>query len=58
MVANKYYPSTQRCSNCGNIKKYNERLTINDRVYKCDKCGLEMDRDLNASINLRDYKDN
>ena len=58
VVANKYYPSTQRCSNCGNIKKDNERLTINDRVYKCDKCGLEMDRDLNASINLRDYKDN
>ena len=30
---------------------------LSDRIYKCDKCGLEIDRDLNASINLKNYKD-
>ena len=41
------------CSCCGNIK---HDLKLKDRVYKCDKCGLEIDRDLNASINLMNYK--
>ena len=37
---------------CGFIKK---DLKLNDRNYKCDKCGLEIDRDYNASINLSNY---
>ena len=45
----RFYPSSKTCSNCGNIK---EDLILNDRVYKCDTCGLEIDRDLNASINI------
>lgn len=49
----KYYPSSKKCSCCGNIK-YNLRLS--DRIYKCDKCGLIIDRDYNASINLANYK--
>jgi len=49
----KYYPSSQRCSKCGNIKK---ELTLKDRIYKCEKCGLIIKRDLNAAINIRDYK--
>ena len=45
-----YYPSSQECSTCGNIdKKYKD---IKERVYKCSKCYHEMDRDLNASINI------
>ncbi|MGE0981349.1 RNA-guided endonuclease InsQ/TnpB family protein [Bacillus cereus] len=50
--ADKWYPSSKMCSCCGNIKK---DLKLSDRVYKCD-CGLVMDRDLNASINLSHYK--
>ena len=51
--ADRFYPSSKTCSCCGNVK-YN--LKLKDRVYKCDKCGLEIDRDLNASINLMNYK--
>lgn len=43
----KFYPSSQLCSCCGNKKK----LTLADRVYRCD-CGLTLDRDLNAAINI------
>ena len=48
-IANKYFASSKTCYNCGNKKK---DLTLNDRVYKCDCCGIEIDRDLNAAINL------
>ena len=45
-----YYPSSQGCSVCGNIdKKYKN---LNEREYKCSKCHHEMDRDVNASINI------
>ena len=43
----KFYPSSQLCSCCGNRKK----LTLADRIYKCD-CGLIMNRDQNAAINI------
>ena len=46
----RFYPSSKACSNCGNVK---EDLTLSDRTYKCKACGFEMDRDLNAAINLR-----
>ena len=51
-VVGKYYPSSQTCSNCGNVKKDNEKLTLNDRIYKCNKCGYEEDRDINAAKNI------
>ena len=44
-----FYPSSKTCSCCGEIKK---DLKLNDRIYKCGNCGLEIDRDYNASINL------
>ena len=44
-----FYPSSKTCSCCGSIKR---NLKLNDRIYKCCNCGLEMDRDYNASINL------
>ena len=44
-----FYPSSKTCSCCGSIKK---DLRLNDRIYKCSHCGLEIDRDYNASINL------
>ena len=48
-VANKYYASSKICSKCGNKKK---NLKLEDRVYHCDNCGLTIDRDTNAAINL------
>lgn len=50
--ADKFYPSTQMCSNCGNVKLKEEKLTLNDRIYECNCCGFKEDRDLNAAINL------
>ena len=44
-----FYPSSKTCSCCGKIKK---DLKLNDRIYKCCNCGIEIDRDYNASINL------
>ena len=49
--ADKWYPSSKMCSCCGNIKK---DLKLSDRIYKCE-CGLEIDRDYNAAINLMRY---
>lgn len=49
----KFYPSSKTCSCCGNIKK---DLKLSDRMYKCDVCGLVIDRDYNASINLTNYE--
>ena len=44
--------TTQECSRCHNIKEGKDRLTLKDRVYRCFVCGLELDRDINASINI------
>ena len=44
-----FYPSSKTCSSCGNIK---ETLTLSERIYYCECCGLEIDRDYNASINI------
>ena len=46
----KWFPSSKRCSNCGSIK---EVLSLDDRVYNCEYCGFEINRDLNAAINIR-----
>lgn len=52
VVAERFYPSSKTCSYCGCIKS---DLQLKDRVYKCDSCGLEKDRDLNAAENLAYY---
>jgi putative transposase len=54
VLVSRWYPSSKKCSCCGNIK-YN--LKLSDRIYKCDNCGLEIDRDVNASINI-EYEGN
>ncbi len=51
IVADRFYPSSKLCSCCGNIKK---DLKLSDRVYRCE-CGNVIDRDFQASINLRVY---
>ncbi|KKM77808.1 hypothetical protein LCGC14_1366220 [marine sediment metagenome] len=45
----KFFPSSKTCSGCGNIKK---DLTLKDREYVCSSCGLVIDRDYNASLNI------
>ncbi|MCL2099888.1 MAG: RNA-guided endonuclease TnpB family protein, partial [Oscillospiraceae bacterium] len=49
--ADKWFPSSKLCSRCGKIKK---DLKLKDRIYVCE-CGLKIDRDFNASINLANY---
>lgn len=50
-LADRFFPSSKICSHCGVVK---QDLKLSDRVYKCS-CGFEIDRDLNASINLKNY---
>ncbi|MFC7422405.1 IS607 family element RNA-guided endonuclease TnpB [Nocardia tengchongensis] len=47
-AADRHYPSTQLCSGCGAKTK----LPLSERTYRCRSCGLVIDRDLNAAINL------
>ena len=50
-VADRWFPSTKRCSGCGSIKD----MPLSCRIYCCEECGLVIDRDYNASLNLRYY---
>lgn len=49
-IVSRWYPSSKTCHNCGCIKS---DLKLSDRIYRCD-CGHVVDRDYNASLNLRD----
>jgi len=49
ILADKQYPSSQICSTCGNIQK----MPLYKHKYICPVCGLKLDRDVNAAINLR-----
>lgn len=49
-LADRFFPSSKQCSSCEALKK---DLKLKDRVYHCSSCGLEIDRDLNASLNLK-----
>lgn len=48
-VVDRWYPSSKTCSKCGRVKA---KLSLAERVYKCDGCGLVIDRDLNAAVNI------
>ncbi|SFD13960.1 RNA-guided endonuclease InsQ/TnpB family protein [Clostridium uliginosum] len=52
-IVDRFYPSSKTCSYCGAYKK---DLKLSDRIYKCS-CGVSIDRDLNASINLANAKE-
>ena len=52
-IVDRFYSSSKTCRQCGKVKK---DLKLSDRSYKCD-CGLIIDRDLNASINLKNAKE-
>ena len=48
-VVNRWYASSKTCSRCGSVKA---KLSLSERTYRCDSCGLVLDRDLNAAINI------
>ncbi|NEO92819.1 MAG: IS200/IS605 family element transposase accessory protein TnpB [Moorea sp. SIO3G5] len=48
IYANRFYPSTKTCSDCG----HQQGMPLNVRVFNCEACGMVKDRDLNAAINL------
>jgi putative transposase len=52
IVAPRSFPSTRLCSRCGHL---NGKMPLSQRVFRCEACGLEMDRDLNAALNLKAY---
>ena len=54
IIADRFFPSSKLCSCCGHIKK---DLKLSDRVYKCE-CGNVIDRDFQASVNLKVYGEN
>ena len=54
IMADRFFPSSKLCSCCGNIKK---DLKLSDRIYKCE-CGNVIDRDFQASLNLKTYGEN
>ena len=49
VVAPRTFPSSKKCSSCGHKKK---ELTLSEREYVCEQCGIQIDRDLNAALNL------
>ncbi|MDH2926293.1 RNA-guided endonuclease InsQ/TnpB family protein [Lonepinella koalarum] len=49
IFADRFYPSSKTCSQCGSIKK---ELKLSERIYYCEDCGAKIGRDYNASINL------
>jgi IS605 OrfB family transposase len=53
LVAGRWYPSTKRCSACGNVKA---EMSLSERVYECEipECGKVFDRDKNGALNLAD----
>jgi putative transposase len=53
VVADRWYPSSKTCSGCGDIKA---DLALSDRTYSCRNCGLVLDRDVNAAVNLARYR--
>jgi putative transposase len=48
MVADRFYASTKTCSGCGSVRQ----VLLSERIYECSVCGLVIDRDVNAAINL------
>ena len=49
VMVDRFFPSSKRCSHCGFVKT---NLELSERTYKCEACGLVIDRDFNAALNL------
>lgn len=53
LQVNRFYSSSKTCSCCGTVK---HNLKLKDRIFTCESCGLTIDRDYNAALNLQRYK--
>ena len=49
-VVDRWFPSSKTCSDCGVVKA---KLSLSERTFNCDACGLSIDRDVNAAINIK-----
>jgi putative transposase len=47
-LVDRWFPSSKTCSCCGNV----QQMPLKERVYRCNKCGVSIERDLNAAQNL------
>ena len=52
----RFYPSSQICSNCGN--QHIDMKDLSKRVFECPHCGMKLNRDVNAARNLQEQWDN
>lgn len=52
VLADRFFPSTRKCSACGHV---GDKLPLSVRTFHCSRCGLEVDRDTNAAVNLARY---
>ena len=55
ITADRWFPSSQICSCCGNVLQGKDKLKLSQRVYYCHECGNKIDRDYNAAVNLKLY---
>ena len=55
ITADRWFPSSQICSCCGNVLQGKDKLKLSQRVYHCHECGNKIDRDYNAAVNLKLY---
>ena len=55
VTADRWFPSSQICSCCGNVLQGKDKLKLSQRVYHCQECGNKIDRDYNAAVNLKLY---
>lgn len=55
ITADRWFPSSQICSCCGNVLHGKDKLKLSQRIYHCHECGNKIDRDYNAAVNLKLY---
>ena len=55
ITADRWFPSSQICSCCGNVLQGKDKLKLSQRTYHCNECGNKIDRDYNAAVNLKLY---
>ena len=55
ITADRWFPSSQICSCCGNVLQGKDKLKLSQRIYHCHECGSKIDRDYNAAVNLKLY---
>ena len=55
ITADRWFPSSQICSCCGNVLQGKDKIKLSQRVYRCHECNNKIDRDYNAAVNLKLY---